>query len=45
MKVTFIGHAAVEIKTDKHSLLIDPFITGTPSPSTSPKIFSPMRFS
>jgi L-ascorbate metabolism protein UlaG (beta-lactamase superfamily) len=41
MKVTFIGHAAVEIKTEKHSLLIDPFITGNPVAKHKPEDFQP----
>lgn len=28
MKITFLGHAALLIETDSHSLLVDPFITG-----------------
>lgn len=27
----FLGHSAVELKTDSHTVLIDPFITGNPS--------------
>jgi L-ascorbate metabolism protein UlaG (beta-lactamase superfamily) len=41
MRVTFIGHAAVEIKTDTHSLLIDPFITGNPVAKHKPEDFQP----
>ncbi|MCX7877762.1 MAG: metal-dependent hydrolase [Ignavibacteria bacterium] len=28
IKITYHGHSAVEIKTEKHNILIDPFITG-----------------
>jgi L-ascorbate metabolism protein UlaG (beta-lactamase superfamily) len=28
MKITFLGHAALLIETDAHSLIVDPFITG-----------------
>ncbi len=28
MKITFLGHAALLIETDSHSLLVDPFISG-----------------
>lgn len=41
MKITFIGHAAVEIKTEKHSILIDPFITGNPVAKHKPEDFKP----
>ncbi len=41
MHVTFIGHAAVEIKTEKHSILIDPFITGNPVAKHKPEDFQP----
>ncbi|MFN4218202.1 MAG: metal-dependent hydrolase [Candidatus Bipolaricaulia bacterium] len=41
MKITFIGHAAVEIKTEKHSVLIDPFITGNPVAKHKPEDFKP----
>lgn len=41
MQITFIGHAAVEIKTNKHSILIDPFITGNPVAKHKPEDFKP----
>src|SRR5699024_5536332 len=28
MKISYNGHSVVQEKTDKHSILIDPFITG-----------------
>ena len=28
MKITFLGHAALHIQTDAHSLIVDPFISG-----------------
>lgn len=30
MKLTFHGHATLEIQTENHKLLVDPFITGNP---------------
>ena len=30
MKITFLGHAALRIRTGAHELLVDPFITGNP---------------
>lgn len=30
MEVSFHGHAVVRVKTDKHTILFDPFITGNP---------------
>ncbi|MCS7197165.1 MAG: metal-dependent hydrolase [Candidatus Bipolaricaulota bacterium] len=41
MQITFIGHAAVEIRTNKHSILIDPFITGNPVAKHKPEDFKP----
>lgn len=41
MRITFIGHAAVEIRTEKHSILIDPFITGNPVAKHKPEDFQP----
>lgn len=41
MEITFIGHAAVQIKTEKHSILIDPFITGNPVATHKPEDFQP----
>ncbi len=41
MQITFIGHAAVEIRTEKHSILIDPFITGNPVAKHKPEDFHP----
>lgn len=31
MKVSYHGHSVVKIKTDKHTILIDPFISGNPA--------------
>ena len=28
MKITFLGHAALDIQTDTHRILVDPFISG-----------------
>ncbi|MDC6354211.1 MULTISPECIES: metal-dependent hydrolase [unclassified Robiginitalea] len=28
MKITFLGHAALKIQTEKHTLVVDPFISG-----------------
>jgi L-ascorbate metabolism protein UlaG (beta-lactamase superfamily) len=30
MKVTFHGHSCVQVETDEHSIIIDPFLTGNP---------------
>ena len=30
MKITYFGHAAVSIETERHHILIDPFLTGNP---------------
>ncbi len=30
MEVTFLGHAAISIKTKSHTILIDPYLTGNP---------------
>src|SRR5690625_2768364 len=31
MKISYHGHSVVQIKTDSHTILIDPFITGNPT--------------
>lgn len=31
MKITYYGHSFIELKNEKYSVLIDPFITGNPS--------------
>ncbi|XEC95198.1 metal-dependent hydrolase [Paenibacillus tarimensis] len=31
MKVTFHGHSCIQLETEKHSLIIDPFLTGNPA--------------
>jgi len=36
VEVTFLGHAAVQIKTDQVILLIDPFLTGNPQAAVTP---------
>ena len=36
MEISFHGHAAVKIKTDTHTILIDPFITGNPLSDLDP---------
>jgi len=35
-QVTWLGHACVQIRTDRHSILIDPFLSGQPHPPVSP---------
>ncbi|MBT4221801.1 MAG: metal-dependent hydrolase, partial [Cryomorphaceae bacterium] len=30
MKITFLGHASLEIKIDEFSIVVDPFISGNP---------------
>lgn len=36
MEITFLGHSAVKIKGSK-TIFVDPFLTGNPAASTSPK--------
>ena len=33
MKITFLGHACLQLKIGSHSVLVDPFITGNPKAS------------
>jgi len=40
-KITFVGHAAVEIKSGGYSVLIDPFISQNPVAVQRPEDFSP----
>jgi L-ascorbate metabolism protein UlaG (beta-lactamase superfamily) len=35
-KLTYHGHSVFEIKTDKHNIIIDPFITGNPNAKIKP---------
>ncbi|GGG25769.1 metal-dependent hydrolase [Paenibacillus abyssi] len=35
MIITFLGHSCVQLQTDKHTILIDPFITGNPAAKAS----------
>ena len=35
MKLTFLGHAAFQLEADGHSVLVDPFLSGNPTASTS----------
>lgn len=41
MKITFHGHACVEIQSESHNLLIDPFLTGNPKAVTKPEQLNP----
>ncbi|MBI3459893.1 metal-dependent hydrolase [Candidatus Acetothermia bacterium] len=41
MKITFIGHAGVELQSEKHAVLIDPWITGNPVAKHKPTDFKP----
>jgi L-ascorbate metabolism protein UlaG (beta-lactamase superfamily) len=41
MKITFIGHAGVELKSGPHAVLIDPWITGNPVAKHKPADFRP----
>lgn len=36
MRLTFLGHSAVEIRTTEHRLLVDPFLSGNPVASCGP---------
>ncbi|MBO8171893.1 MAG: metal-dependent hydrolase [Bacillaceae bacterium] len=36
MEIQFLGHAAVQIDTGKHALIIDPFLSGNPKASVQP---------
>ena len=33
MKITFLGHATLEIKINEYSIIVDPFISGNPMAS------------
>lgn len=35
-QVTWLGHACVQIRTDRHSILIDPFLSGQPNAPIKP---------
>ena len=35
MKITFLGHATLEIQINEYSIVVDPFISGNPSASVS----------
>ncbi len=35
-KITWFGHSAFQIKTDEHTILIDPFLSGNPIATVSP---------
>ncbi len=35
MKITYLGHAATAIETERHHILIDPFLTGNPTAAAS----------
>ena len=41
MKITWHGHAFIEIQVDEKQILIDPFITGNPFTKTRPEDFNP----
>ncbi len=41
MKITYIGHSGMEIKSGTHSILIDPWITGNPVAKHKPTDFKP----
>jgi L-ascorbate metabolism protein UlaG (beta-lactamase superfamily) len=41
VKISFIGHAGVEIESGNHSVLIDPWITGNPVAKHKPTDFKP----
>jgi L-ascorbate metabolism protein UlaG (beta-lactamase superfamily) len=35
MKITFLGHSCIQLQTEHHTLIIDPFITGNPGAKVS----------
>jgi L-ascorbate metabolism protein UlaG (beta-lactamase superfamily) len=35
MNITFLGHSCVLLETEKHTIVIDPFITGNPAAKVS----------
>lgn len=41
MKITWHGHAFIEIQVAEKQILIDPFITGNPFTKTKPEDFNP----
>lgn len=41
MKITWHGHAFIEIRVAGKQILIDPFITGNPFTKTKPEDFNP----
>lgn len=41
MKITFHGHACIEVKTSMHTLLIDPFLTGNPKADVTAEQLNP----
>jgi len=41
VKITYHGHSAFEIKADKYSILIDPFIIGNKNAKAKPNDFKP----
>ena len=41
MRVVYLGHSALWIQTERHSILIDPFLTGNPAASAKADDFRP----
>lgn len=41
MRLTLLGHSAVEIRTADHRLLVDPFLSGNPAASCGPDDVAP----
>src|SRR5699024_7478305 len=41
MKISYHGHSVVQVKTDTHSILIDPFITGNSLCDLDPETVEP----